>query len=178
MFGLPTWAINLIGGVLLALLVAGVGAHLASVWYAPQLVAAKTQIKATDTAAKAVKVAQTSITKTDSAAETAAQATIQVQTRTIIKKAPIYVSASPSPPVGCVTNGMLRLHDAAVLGVDPADIHPPAGQPDAACSTTAPSDFMAAVVDNYATARANAEQLNALEVDLDARIEALAPAGK
>ena len=175
MFGLPTWAINAIGAVIIAAVIAGCGAHLAQLWYEPQVTALKATAHAQAARAHEVKTVQATLTKTSAAAETKAQAAIVRQARVIIKKVPVYVSIAPSPPVGCITNGMLRLHDAAVLGIDPASLPPPAGQPDGACSAISPSDFMATVAGNYAIARENAEQLDALEADLKARIEAVAP---
>lgn len=173
MFGLPTWAIKAIGIGILVLVLLGTGARIAAIWYAPQVAGLKAQAHEQVIAAKAITVVQKALTKTDAAAETTAQAKIVYQIRTIIKKVPTYVSRSPAPPVGCVTNGMLRLHDAFVLGIDPADIHPPAGLADSTCSTVAPSDFMAAVGNNYGLARQNAQQLGDLEADLKQRIAAL-----
>ena len=170
--------IRVIGIALLVTVIAGVGARLASIWYAPQLAGAKAEIAAGKTAAKAVRAAHVAITKADTKSEDQAQAAIQDQTRVIIRKVPVYVSTAPSPPVGCITYGMLRLHDASVLGIDPADLPPSAGQSDAACSAVSPSDFMAAVAGNYSAARQNAEQLNALEADIASRIEAIASSPK
>lgn len=178
MFGLPSWAVRAIGIALLFAVVAGVGARLASIWYAPQLAGAKATIAAGKAQAKAVTAAQTVITKASAKGEEQAQKIIEEQTRVIIKKVPVYVSADPGRTVGCITYGMLRLHDAAIIGIDPADLPPPTAQPDAACSTVAPSDFMAAVAGNYAVARQNAEQLNALEADVQARIDAISSPSK
>lgn len=178
MFGLTPLATRVIGGLLLAFVLIGTGARLAHIWYAPQLAGAKAQVAAAATQSKAVKAAQAAITRIDQPAEEKAQAQIIEHTKVIIRKVPVYVSASPSPPVGCVTNGMLRLHDAAVLNIDPADLRPPAGQPDAACSTTSPADFMAAIANNYSTALSNAEQLDSLEADVTSRIEAAASGPK
>ncbi len=134
-------------------------------------------------AAKAVAATQVkavqAVDKPAAAAEGAEQTKIILRTRTLIKKVPTYVSTSPAPARGCITWGMLRLHDAAVLGVDPASLQPPAGEPDDACSAVDPAAFMAGVASNYGAAEANAEQLNALEKDLNARAAAVRvpPAG-
>jgi hypothetical protein len=178
MFGLPVWAIKAIGVGLLAMTLIGTGARVAQIWYQPQITAAKAVQKEQTVAAHATKVVQAALTKSNAAAETQAQSKIVIQTRVIIRKVPVYVSSDLHPPVGCVTNGMLRLHDAAVLGIDPADLPPPTGQPDDACSTVTPSDFMAVVVGNYGAARQNGEQLNSLEADLKARIDAVASTAK
>lgn len=172
MFGLPFWAARALGIAALLAVAIGVGARLEHIWLAPQVKAAKAQVEAVEARARTMKAAQSAITYSGAAAEDKAQAALAQQARIIIRKVPVYVSSAPRPVVGCVTNGMLRLHDAAVLGIDPADLPPPSGESDAACAPVAPSDFMAAVASNYAAARANEEQLNSLEADVQARIEA------
>lgn len=102
-------------------------------------------------------------------AAAAAQVRIVTQTRTLLKEVPVYVPVR-SP---CITWGALRLHDAAVLGVDASTLQPPAGQPDSACSDVDPIAFMAGVVANYGVARQNAQQLNDLEADVAGRAAAV-----
>lgn len=123
------------------------------------------------------KVQTAAVAKVDKAAasdDAKGQTRIVTRIRTLTKKVPVYVSAAPSPPVGCITWGMLRLHDAAVLGVDPSTLPLPAGATDAACAPTSPAAFMAAVVGNYGAAEQNAQQLNDLEADVQARANATA----
>jgi hypothetical protein len=175
---MPTWLINLIGALVIAVVVFGTGMKTMSMLDAGLIAKQKATIVAEQSVVKQVTAVTTQITKSDQAAETAAQTQLAGQATVITKEVTRYVSTSPKPPVGCVTNGMLRLHDAAVLGVDPSTIVPPAGQLDSACSTVAPSDFMAAVVGNYAAARANAEQLDALSADIKSRSAAVASAAK
>jgi hypothetical protein len=105
------------------------------------------------------------------AAKHAAAAQIQIvtRTRTLLKEVPTYVTVR-SP---CIPWGALRLHDAAVLGVDASTLQPPAGQSDDACSDVAPAAFVAGVVANYGAARQNAQQLNDLEADIVGRAAAV-----
>lgn len=103
-------------------------------------------------------------------AEVKAQERIVVRTRTLRERIPVYVPVNAP----CIPWGVVRLHDAAVLHLDPGSLQPPAGQPDDACSDVAPRAFVDAVVANYGTADANAEQLNALEANLAERAAAVA----
>lgn len=95
---------------------------------------------------------------------------IQVQTRTIIRKVPTYVTAHQDA-VGCVTYGLVRVLDAASRGLDPASLGLPAGQSDDACSPVKPSDLGRSVADNYGASRQNAAQLDALIQDIRERID-------
>lgn len=102
--------------------------------------------------------------------EASAQATLAANYAAIARKVSLHVTAkqdaaaaAPGAAPSCVSYGLLRIHDAAVLGVDPASLPLPAGATDDACSTVAPSALGAGLVDNYGIARANAEQLNSLE---------------
>ena len=108
------------------------------------------------------------VDKPAATAEKAAQTTIVYRTRTLIRKVAAHVTASTP----CIPWAVVRLHDAAVLHVDPASLQPPAGQSDDACSDVAPTAFVVTVIDNYAVADANAEQLNALEANIAARAAA------
>lgn len=133
-----------------------------------QLSYAKAEAKA-QAAAAANTQAQAALSQETGTAEALAQQSIEGQTRTIIREVPRYVTVHQDA-VGCITWGMLRVHDAAAIGVDPGALVPPAGQSDDACSPIEPSDFAAAVAGNYAVARANAEQLNALAADVAQRV--------
>lgn len=63
----------------------------------------------------------------------------------------------------CVPYGLVRVLDAASLGADPDDLSLPAGQSDGACAPVDAARLASSVAANYAAARANAEQLNALQ---------------
>lgn len=101
--------------------------------------------------------------KSEAAAVNAAKADrqIEVQTRTLVKEVPRYVTAHQDA-VGCVTYGLLRVYDAAILGVEPSTLELPAGKSDDACSPVKPSDLGRSLADNVGVSRQNAAQLDAL----------------
>lgn len=59
--------------------------------------------------------------------------------------------------------GLLRVHDAAALGVPTANIPAPAGQPDDAASGVKASDLAAAITENYGACRLDAQTLTDLQ---------------
>lgn len=97
-------------------------------------------------------------------AESAAQQNIEVQGSTILQEVTRYVKvptpASPAP--ACVTVGLVRVLDAAVLGRDPGSLPDLAGKSDDACAGVTAVDLATNIANNYQACRANAEQLNAL----------------
>ena len=99
--------------------------------------------------------------------EAKAQERIIVRTRTIIERIPDHVSNDSH----CITYGLVRVLDAAALGVDPADLELPPGKSDDACAPVEATTLAGSVVDNYGTARQNAQQLDALIADSRARID-------
>ena len=174
---LPLWAWKLIGLLVIAAVIFGCGMRLMSQLDAGTIAKQKATIVAEQAAVRQVTAVTAQITKNDQAAEKAAQTTITGQGQVIVKRITTYVPRpGPSVSVPCVSNGMLRVYDAAVLGVDPSTIVPPAASPDAACSTVAAADFMAGVTNNFTIARSNAEQLDSLEADVTARADAAAAA--
>lgn len=166
MFGLSWGVIRLISYGLLAASLLGGMAYVKHEWDAGQK--ARAQIVELHHQQRVQTAAQVQVVAQAATAETAAQSTLQAQARVIVRRIPVYVSRSPSPVVGCVTWGMLRLHDAAALGLDPSDL-PASPGVDAACSAVAPAALADTIARNYAAARANAEQLNALEADIRAQ---------
>lgn len=179
MVAIPSWAWRWIGYGLLALTVIGVGIRIGYIWQHGQVVELRAQKAAAARVERAQSVSLAHVTQTSQHAEAAAQGTLRAQATRTRKAIVRYVHDPSHPvPVPCVSWGMLRLHDAAVAGVDPGDLVPPPGEPTDACSSVKTSDFMATIVDNYAAARENAEQLDALEADINARVAALlAPDG-
>lgn len=175
---MPLFAWKLLGYAVLALTLMGTGAKLMSDWDSHKIVTMRAELTAAAAQAHATTLVQKAITKADTSAETSAQAAITQRAHIIYQERTRYVpQPGPSVAVPCVSNGMLRLHDAAILGADPGDLEPPAGQSDDACSTLSASDFMGLVANNYAAARANAEQLDALEADIVARGQAITDPG-
>lgn len=59
-------------------------------------------------------------------------------------------------PLAC---GLVRLHDAAALGLEPATVAACAGQPDDAAAPARASDLAAILVANYSTCRADQERV-------------------
>lgn len=106
-------------------------------------------------------------------ADTTEQTRIVTRTRTLLQKVNVYVPVSTP----CVPWGVVRLHDAAVLGVDPGTLQAPPGAADDACSPFTAAQLMAAVVANYGAADQNAQQLNDLETNLRDRATAVAGTG-
>lgn len=121
---------------------------------------------------RAVAKADASTAKTD----TAAQTKIVTVNRVIHERIPTYVSVRTP----CIPWSVVRVHDAAALGVDPSTLPLPAGAVADACSDVSPSAFLAGLADNYAAARANAQQLNDLIADASGREAAVVedPLGK
>lgn len=123
------------------------------------------------TQARTIEQKDAAVAQANGQAEAAAQAALAARAQVITKEVTHYVTVAQDAH-GCVTWGMLRLHDASALGVDPATLLPPAGQSDDACSPVKPSVFSAAIAGNYAVALANAQQLNDLEADIRSRVAA------
>lgn len=94
---------------------------------------------------------------------------IVYRTNTIIKEVPTHVTPQTDARV-CVPVGLVRLLDAAALGIEPSDLVLPAGQSDDTCSAVKASDLARSVARNYGTARQNAEQLNQLIADIRERL--------
>lgn len=63
----------------------------------------------------------------------------------------------------CITYGLVRVLDAAVLGADADELALPAGKSDDACAPVTADALASSVIENYGVAEANAEQLNALQ---------------
>ncbi len=150
MFGLSWGVIRLIGYGLLAAAVLGGLAWFQHEWHAGQV--ARGTVRVAHAADVRITRAVAASDRAAISAEAAEQTRIIVRTRTLQQKVNVYVPVS-SP---CVPWGVVRLHDAAVLHVDPGSLQPPAGQPDDACSDVAPRAFVDTVIANYGTADANA----------------------
>lgn len=87
---------------------------------------------------------------------------------------PPPVQGKPDRP-GCVSYGLVRQHDAAALGVDPDTLPLPTGTSDDACSPVTDADLAGAITDNYAAARANAQELTDLQARDRAQVDATTP---
>ncbi len=114
---------------------------------------------------KANEAHQAAVSKISDAAEQkqiVIQHDIQVQTRTVVKEVPKYVT--PEADARCILPaGFVRLYNAAALGSDPASVPVPAGLADGAPSGIACSEVAADLADNFGIARANAAELSGLQ---------------
>lgn len=91
------------------------------------------------------------------------QAQIRWREKIILQEVPVYVSADADARYP-VPWGVVRVLDAAALGVRPSELPNPAGEPDDAASSVAASDLAAGVSANYVgVCEANAEQLRGLQ---------------
>lgn len=112
--------------------------------------------------AKASDDAQAKVALSSALAEAAAQQKIEVQTVTITKEVPVYVTKKQDTIV-CIPVGLARVLRAAAERVDPSALQLAPGQSDDACSDVTASE-VAGWFTPYADASTkNAEQLNALE---------------
>lgn len=116
---------------------------------------------------KAVQEAKTIQSKEDAnaeaqeLAEAQAQQKIVTQTITVTKEVPHYVPVIHA----CVPVGLVRVLNAASGVADSPDAVA-TGQPNDACTSLSWDQVAGDIADDYGTARANAEQLNALEASV------------
>jgi hypothetical protein len=101
-------------------------------------------------------------------AEAEAQQKIVTVTHTIVREIPAHVSEA----LPCIPYGLVRLLDDAATGGDTANVPAPAGQSDEACAPLSWRAFADELIDDYGIGRSNAEQLNALEADVQALVAA------
>lgn len=118
--------------------------------------------------AQAIQGAEDKVSLDAAVAEAAAQQKIVTQTVTVTKEVVRHVTDR----VACVSVGLVRVLNAEVRGVSPDAIPLPAGKSDGSCSGVTNSQLAVSILDNYGLARANAEQLSALEAWVQATIAA------
>ena len=104
-------------------------------------------------------------------AEAASQHRLADQKSLIAKEVRRHVASDISYRL-CIPFGLVRVLDAASLGADPDTLSLPAGRSDDTCAPVAADALAENVAANYATARANAEQLNALQAWINAEADA------
>jgi hypothetical protein len=146
---------------------AGAAGAFASWWITDTIdSAALNRIKLADARAKEAAVATKDALGVDLSAigikvsgefETAREHTYYV-TRTILREVPAHVGAQTDSRFPLAW-GLVRVHDAAILGVDPAQLSLPAGQSDDTAAPVKASDLAANDAENFGACRANAEQL-------------------
>lgn len=93
------------------------------------------------------------------------QAVIVTKETSLAKEIPNVIPST----VACIPVGFVRLLNGAALGSDTPDASFAPGEPDDACAPVSWRSVAADIADDYATANANARQLN----DLEATIVAL-----
>lgn len=142
------------------------------------IAAARSETASVKATAKANEV-QADISLNTAAVNSAAQTKIAATAAVIQQKVHKHVQAHSSPGVrdarGCVTYGVVRLHDAAALGVDPDELALPAGASDDTCSPVEDPDLAAAIAANYAAYHHVAQELTDLQADVRARVDATTP---
>jgi hypothetical protein len=106
--------------------------------------------------------AQYAVTLTSALKTAAAQEKIRTVTRIIVEKVPTHVT--PKADAACaVSNGFVRLFDAAASGTDPDALPGAAGESDDAASGVTLSQIAALSAEHDGQYHAVAEQLNALQ---------------
>ena len=167
MFGLS----SLIGGAMLAIVSFGGGYWLSHRIDASTISDMKlANAQALNSAIKASASAQQAQDKViENAAVKEAQAQIQIQTvtKTITKEIPKYVTVK-GDTVSCIPVGLERLLYAAASGTSADSLQAPTGQSADSCSDVSATEMAGWFKDYSDAARANAEQLNALEASVTA----------
>lgn len=127
--------------------------------------------------AAAVTAAQVLQSQEDAAARAAdiANASAQQQiistSQLIVREIPNHVTAQSIP---CMPLGLVRLLDAAALGVDPSSLPLAPGKSDASCAPIDADALAGSIISNYGIAWSNAKQLDALNAELSA-VKAITP---
>lgn len=125
----------------------------------------KLELSYKDAQIKAVEQAQEDQKALDNVAlnaaqrEAATQAALTARAKQQLAEVSKHVKTNPT---GCVTYGFVRVLDGAVHGVLAERLALPAGKSDDACTNLNAADVARSVVDNYNTAEANRQQLDAL----------------
>lgn len=165
------WQGYLLAGGLALLMGAAGGAYAGYRWETGtvatlKLQAAQAQIQAVQAADRS-RAAQDAVALAAAVREAQAQTKIQTVTQTITKEIPKYVPAPQETAAadrpGCVSFGLVRVLVGAQDGTDPGTLSLPASQSDDACTALGWADVASAVAADFGAARANAEQLTALQ---------------
>jgi hypothetical protein len=112
-------------------------------------------------AARKIQAAEDAVSLKSAVEEAKAQQQIVTRTETIVKEVPKYVPVASKCPV---TVGFIRVLDAAVLGVSPADLPLPAGKSNDSCADIDAPAVATRIIANYSgVCEANARQLTSLQ---------------
>ena len=112
--------------------------------------------------ADAIRQSQDQANLSAALAEARAQQTIVTHTQIVSREIPAHVPQTQP----CIPYGLVRVLDDAATGSDTADAAIAPGQSDDACTGISWRAFAQDVTDDYASGRANAEQLTALQADV------------
>lgn len=97
-------------------------------------------------------------------ADAEGQVRIVTRTTTLKEKVPVYVKDNST----CITVGLIRVLDAAALGVDPETLDLRSGESNESCADISAVTLAQSVNGNYGLCHANAEQLNNLAAAYEA----------
>lgn len=125
-----------------------------------QLASLRAQEAAAARHAASVAAAQAAITAAASAHQAAVQTQIQWRTRTLIQQVPYAVPPSADP---LLSNGWVRVHDAALGSADLSETAPASAVADAAASEFKSSAALVRVLGNYGVANSCRAQLIGLQ---------------
>lgn len=159
---MPNLTIYLLVGLFSAVIAAGGGYYVAHEKGRAEML--EVQYRMAEASALAQMDARIEQKRVDDIALTAAQAlatttlNIDLGTVTIIEGVERHVTDRSA----CVTWGLVRVLDAAVLGRSPDDLALPAGVDENACAPTQAVALAKSVTANYGACRANAAQLDAV----------------
>jgi hypothetical protein len=136
-------------------------------WTAPDSLAAQlSSLRLAEAAAArralAVQAEQGRIGARLAAIDVVARARIRQRTQTLIEEIPHVVPPAVDRAFP-LSVGLVRLHDAAALGLDLSAVPDPAGRPDDAAASLAPGDLAAVVADNYGACLADQRRLSDLQ---------------
>lgn len=160
------WLMRALGAVKIYIAVAlvGLAVGFSGAWKARDLMAAGASAKALKVeagqlrAALRVTAAQQQIASDIGRQAAEERVRIEYRTRTLIREVPTYVTPEIDARFDLAV-GLVRLHDAAALGVDVSAVPDPAGRADDQAADVAASDFGAAVVENYGVCHALRSQV-------------------
>ena len=127
-----------------------------------QLADLKAREKAAEAHSAAVAASYAANTENAARRDQAAQKAIIIRYRTLKQEIPVYVPPATDRDFP-VSWGVVRLFDAGATGLDVSAFPLSAGQSDDGASPVEASELAAAIVDNDAAARANAQQLSDLQ---------------
>lgn len=136
---------------------------------ATQLATANAQVKAYAAAekaaadhAKVIEALDAQISARLAATDQAAQTRIVTVTKTITKEIPVAIPAAVDRAFPLPV-GLLRVHDAAALGIDLSAVPHPSGLADDSAGPISASAFGTAVVSNYGVCHADQQRLRDLQ---------------